>query len=86
VRTVLRTAHIWRATSLIDKPTDRDSRRISAQFSTLNTSSSPVRSRTRVDGFTPQAVDPRKGVRIRPSIRGHYSGVVDTVEVFTYID
>jgi hypothetical protein len=31
-------------------------------------------------------VDPRKGVRIRPSIRGHYSGVVDTVEVFTYID
>ncbi len=78
VRTVFLATPIWRAISLIDRPSDLDSRRISAQSSTPNTSSSPARSRARVDGSTPQRVDPRRGVRIRPSIRGQYSGVADT--------
>src|ERR1700728_4022177 len=64
--------------SFIARPSDRDSRRISAQSSTPNTSSSPARSRARVDGSTPRGADPRERVRIRPSIRGHYSGVADT--------
>ena len=49
VRTVLATP-IWRAISLIDRPSDLDSRRISAQSSTPNTSSSPARSGARVLG------------------------------------
>ena len=81
-RTVLRATPIRRAIALMPIPSARCSRRISAQSSTLINSFLPRPAMPPGSEIHTSVVDPRRGVRFRPAIRGQYSAVADTGTVF----
>lgn len=62
---------------LIDRPSDRDSRRISAQSFTFNTRFLPGSTTSKGSRIHSDRGGPAAAVNIRASMEGEYSGVAD---------
>jgi hypothetical protein len=78
VRTVFLATPTWRAISLIDRPSDFDSRRISAQSSTFSTLFPPGSPASQGPRIHVTSGGPAEGVKVRTSIEGQYSAVADS--------